>query len=88
MGSVGSAFKGLGSVFGLGNLNPQYQIKTDPDAVAAANRQANETADLSSQNTPSIEAGGSVSSASDTLASRRKKASSTSGVASNLGIGS
>lgn len=86
MGAISSAFKGLGSVLGLGNLNPSYTIGTDPSEVKAATAQANMTADLSQENTPDIQAGGSNSSdTSSALTSRRRK--STSGVASNLGIG-
>jgi hypothetical protein len=86
MGGISSAFKGLGSVFGIGNMNPSYSIDTDPEAVKAATAQANMTADLSQENTPDIQAGGSNSSStSDALTSRRRK--STTGVASNLGIG-
>ncbi|CBY88568.1 hypothetical protein [Pantoea phage LIMEzero] len=86
MGGISNAFKGLGSVFGIGNQNPSYTIGTDPESVKAQTAQANMTADLSQENTPDIVSGGSDSSStSGALASRRRK--STSGVASNLGIG-
>lgn len=86
MGAVKSVFKGIGSVFGLGSQTPKYTIKTDPQQVAAQTMQANLAADLSNQNTPTIESGGQVSSASDTLSARRRRTGT--GVASNLGIGS
>ncbi|KLQ40407.1 hypothetical protein ABR33_00020 [Enterobacter bugandensis] len=86
MGSVGKVFKGIGSVFGLGSQKPQYTIKTDPAQVKAQAMQANLAADLSNENTPTIQAGGQVSSASDTLGGRRRRTGT--GVASNLGIGS
>lgn len=64
---------------------PNYSIKTDPAQVAAETAQANLAANLSTDNTPTIQAGGQVSSASDTYASRRRRTGS--GVSSNLGIG-
>lgn len=86
MGSaVSSIFKGAGSVFGLGNNNPQYTIGQDPEATKAAYAQANSSADLSADNTPTIQSGGQAGSTTDTLTSRRRK--STTGVASNLGVG-
>ncbi|QHR72984.1 putative structural protein [Escherichia phage smaasur] len=86
MGSVGKVFKGIGSVFGLGSQAPKYTIKTDPAQVKAQAMQANLAADLSNDNTPTIQSGGQVSSASDTLSGRRRRTGT--GVASNLGIGS
>lgn len=86
MGAVGKVFKGIGSVFGLGSQAPKYTIKTDPALMQAETRQANLAADLSADNTPTIQSGGQVTSASDTLSSRRRRA--RTGVASNLGIGS
>lgn len=86
MGSVGKVFKGIGSVFGLGSQTPKYTIKTDPNQVRAETMNANLQADLSNANTPTIQSGGQVSSASDTLSGRRRRTGT--GVASNLGIGS
>lgn len=86
MGAVGKVFQGIGSVFGLGSQAPKYTIKTDPAQVKAETMQANLAADLSADNTPTIQSGGQVTSASDTLSSRRRRTST--GVASNLGIGS
>lgn len=87
MGSaISSVFKGAGSVFGLGNQNPQYTIGTDPESMKAAYAAQNESADLSGDNTPTIQSGGQTNASSDTLTSRRRK--STTGVASNLGVGS
>ncbi|BES79674.1 hypothetical protein [Cronobacter phage RZ4] len=86
MGSVGKVFKGIGSVFGLGSQTPKYTIKTDPNQVKAETLNANLQADLANDNTPTIQSGGQVTSASDTLSSRRRRTGT--GVASNLGIGS
>lgn len=86
MGSVSKVFKGVGSVLGLGSQSPKYTIKTDPAQVKAETMQANLAADLSADNTPTIQSGGQVTSASDTLSSRRRRTGT--GVASNLGIGS
>lgn len=86
MGSVSKVFKGVGSVLGIGNQSPSYTIGTDPAQVKAETMQANLAADLSADNTPTIQSGGQVSSASDTLTSRRRRTGA--GVASNLGIGS
>lgn len=85
MGSVvSSVFKGIGSVLGMGNSGG-YTIAQDPEATRAATAQANLSADLASDNTPTIESGGQASSTSSTSTSRRKR--TTTGVASNLGIG-
>lgn len=86
MGGISNVFKGIASAVGLGNLNSGTTIAQDPAATKAATASANLQADLSNQNTPTIQSGGQVSSTSDTLASRRRK--TTTGVASSLGIGS
>jgi hypothetical protein len=85
MGGISKVVKGIGSVIGLGSSAPSYTIKQDPGAMKAEQLQANLGIDLANSNTPNVQAGGQVSSATDTLAGRRKRTST--GVSSNLGIG-
>lgn len=85
MGGISKVVKGIGSVLGLGSSTPSYTIKQDPGAMKAEQLQANLGIDLANSNTPNVQSGGQVSSATDTLAGRRKRTST--GVSSNLGIG-
>lgn len=85
MGGISKVVKGIGSVLGLGSSTPKYTIKQDPGQIKAEQLQANLGIDLANSNTPNIQSGGQVSSATDTLAGRRKRTST--GVSSNLGIG-
>ena len=85
MGGISNVVKGIGSVFGLGSSMPKYEIKTDPNQVKAETLQANLGVDLANDNTPTVQSGGQVSSASDSLAGRRRR--TAGGVSSNLGIG-
>lgn len=75
--------KGAASLVGLRQEMPDISIAQDPNQIKAQNLAANLGVDLSNANTPTIETGGQVSSASDTTARKR----ATTGVSSNLGIG-
>ncbi len=92
MGSIGRAVSkpfekaigGVAEAVGLKAKAPSVTIEQDPAETAAATLQANLGADLSNDNTPTIQSGGQVTSASDTLSRRRR---GTTGVSSGLGIG-
>ena len=89
MGGIAKVFKGITKTVGglLGQTStPTVSIGTDPATIAAQTAQANLAADTSNANTPTVQAGGTVTSASDTLSARKRRTST--GVASNLGIGS
>lgn len=59
-------------------------INQDPNTIKSQALAANLGVDLANDNTPTVQSGGEVSSASDTLSKRRR---TTSGVSSGLGIG-